>query len=140
MTESPGILLDTHAWVWFEQGEERLPVRARQQIEKAAWNGSLYIAAISLLEIANQHRRGRIQFSIPLEQWFAGTLDHQGSQIVPLTPAIALETTRLPESFHGDPADRLIAATARVHNLALFTHDKAILRFGKQGLLHTVAI
>jgi PIN domain nuclease of toxin-antitoxin system len=140
MNESPGILLDTHAWVWFEQGEERLAAKARQQIEEAVWNGRLYIAAISLLEIANQHRRGRIQFSIPLEQWFTGTLDDRGAQIVPLTPAIALETTRLPESFHGDPADRLIAATARIHNLALFTHDKAILRFGRQGFLRTVAI
>lgn len=140
MTDSPRILLDTHAWIWFEQGEERLPVKARRQIEAAAWGGSLYIAAISLLEIANQHRRGRIQLSIPLEQWFKETLDHQGIQIIPLTPAIALETTLLPESFHGDPADRLIASTARVENLTLYTHDKAILRFGKQGLLHTAAI
>jgi PIN domain nuclease of toxin-antitoxin system len=140
MSDSPRILLDTHAWAWFEQGEERLPIKARQQIEKAAWAGSLYIAAISLLEIANQHRRGRIQLSIPLKQWFAETLNHRGMQIVPLTPEIALETTLLPESFHGDPADRLIASTARVENLTLYTHDKAILRFGKQGLLHTVAI
>ncbi len=140
MTDSPRILLDTHTWVWFEQGEERLPIKARQQIEKAAWGGSLYIAAISLLEIANQHRRGRIQLSIPLEQWFSQTLNPQGVQIIPLTPAIALETTLLPELFHGDPADRLIASTARVENLTLYTHDKAILRFGKQGLLHTVAI
>lgn len=140
MTDSLRILLDTHAWIWFEQGEERLPIKARQQIEKAAWDGSLYIASISLLEVANQQRRGRIQFSIPLEQWFAQTLDQLGMQIVPLTPAIALETTLLPESFHGDPADRLIASTARVENLTLYTHDKAILRFGKQGLLQTVAI
>jgi PIN domain nuclease of toxin-antitoxin system len=140
MTDSLRILLDTHAWAWFEQGEEQLPIKARNQIEKAAWAGSLYIASISLLEIANMHRRGRIKLTIPLEQWFAETLNHQGMQIVPLTPAIALETTLLPESFHGDPADRLIASTARVENLTLYTHDKAILRFGKQGLLHTVAI
>lgn len=140
MTDGPRILLDTHTWIWLEQGDDRLPVRARNQIEKAAWSGSLFIAAISLLEVANMHRRGRVQFSIPLEQWFAETLDHRGMQIVPLTPAIAVETTLLPNSFHGDPADRLIASTARVENLILYTHDKAILRFGEQGFLHTAAI
>ncbi|HZY60966.1 MAG TPA: type II toxin-antitoxin system VapC family toxin [Edaphobacter sp.] len=140
MTESPRILLDTHAWVWLEQGEERLPLRARNQIERAAWSGSLYIASISLLEIANQYRRGRIQLSIPLEQWFTETLDQRGPQAIPLTPAIALETTLLPDLFHGDPADRIIASTARVEKLTLYTHDKALLHFGKQGLFHTVSI
>ena len=140
MTDSPRILLDTHVWVWFEQGEERLPLRARNQIEQAAWSGSLYIASISLLEIANQYRHGRIQLSIPLEQWFTETLDQRGPQTIPLTPAIALETTLLPDLFHEDPADRIIASTARVEKLTLYPHDKALLRFGKQGLFHTVSI
>jgi PIN domain nuclease of toxin-antitoxin system len=135
-----GILLDTHAWLWLEMGEEHFTPAQKRQLQASAVNLHLYVASISLLEIANMHRRGRISLPISLDSWFEQTLSQAGITILQVTPKIAVETTLLPESFHGDPADRLIAATARVENLTLCTHDKALLAHGKQGLYRTLPV
>ncbi len=72
-----------------------------------------------------------------LEAWFRATLRQPGVRVIELSPAIALATLSLPAEFPGDPADRLIAATARVEQLALCTHDRALLRFSGNGLFET---
>jgi len=135
-----GILLDTHAWLWLELGEDRFTTLQKRQLNAAALNLHLYVASISLLEVANQHRRGRIALPMSLDSWFERAFSQAGVTLLQITPQIAVETTLLPDAFHGDPADRLIAATARVENLLLCTHDNALLRFGKQGLFRTLAI
>jgi len=129
-----GLLLDTHTWLWLATGDERLPVPARRAIERQEASGSLYVAAISLLEIANMSRRNRVILPLPLEEWLTRALSEAGIALLDISPRIAAETALLPEGFHGDPADRLLVATARVQNLALCTHDKELLRHAKQGL------
>ncbi len=135
-----GILLDTHAWLWLELGEDYFTPLQKRQLNNAAINLHLYVAGISLLEVANLHRRKRISLPIPLDTWFEQSFSQVGITLLQITPRIAVETTFLPESFHGDPADRIIAATARVENLTLCTHDEALLKFGKLGLYRTLAI
>ena len=135
-----GLLLDTHTWLWLESGIAEIRPAARAQMEKAATEHRLFLSAISLLELANMYRRGRITLPIPLEIWLDQSLSQPGISLLPLTPPIAVETTRLPHDFQGDPADRLIASTARVHQLTLCTRDKALLRFGRQGLYRTLTI
>ena len=135
-----GYLLDTHTWLWLESGLAEIRSTARSHMEKAASEHQLFLSAISLLELANMFRRRRVTLPIPLEVWLDRSLSPPGISLLPLTPAIAVETTHLPDNFRGDPADRLIAATARVHQLTLCTRDKALLRFGRQGLYRTLTI
>jgi PIN domain nuclease of toxin-antitoxin system len=135
---STGVLLDTHVWVWLANGLLHPDPVLVEQLNRAGLTDSLFLCSISLYEIANGARRGRIDLLRSLEDWFAANLVRPGVRIVPVTPEIAIETTRLPIGFHGDPGDRLIAATARVEELTLITHDKALLRFGKQGHLRVL--
>lgn len=139
MNRDGGILLDTHTWLWLATGDERLPVPVRTALEKFEGAGQLFVAAISLLEIANMARRNRVVLSFALHDWLERALSEANIGLIAISPRIAAETSSLPEGFHGDPADRLIAATARVENLTLCTHDKDLLRYGKRGLFRTLA-
>jgi PIN domain nuclease of toxin-antitoxin system len=69
-----------------------------------------------------------------MQQWFDLAFADGNLKLLPVTPQIAIEAALLPDGFHGDPIDRIIAATARVHNLVLCTHDEKLLRFGQQGV------
>jgi PIN domain nuclease of toxin-antitoxin system len=129
------LLLDTHVWVWLANGLLQPNAALVEQLDRAAANDALFLSSISLYEVANAVRRGRIDLVRSLEEWFATNLARPGVRVIAVTPEIAVETTRLPTAFHGDPGDRLIAATARLEELTLVTHDKALLRFGKQGHL-----
>jgi len=135
-----GFLLDTHVWVWLELGEDRFTPLQKRQLNAAAVNLHLYITSITLLEVANMHRRGKVALPMSLDSWFETTLSHAGITILQVTPRIASDTCLLPETFHGDPADRLIASTARVEGLTLCTHDEKLIAFGKQGLYRTMPI
>jgi PIN domain nuclease of toxin-antitoxin system len=140
MNEGAGVLLDTHAWLWLATGDARLPVPVRKLLERMEARGQLYVAAISLLEIANMFRRGRVLLPLALKVWYEAALSEAHIGLIAITPVIAAETAALPEGFQGDPADRLIAATARVENLTLCTHDRELLHHGKRGLFRTLAI
>jgi len=64
-----------------------------------------------------------------VEDWVRDALAYPGVQLLPLTPDIAIESTRLPDPFHKDPADRILVATARVLNLSVLTEDRKILAY-----------
>jgi PIN domain nuclease of toxin-antitoxin system len=139
MSDGAGILLDTHTWLWLATGDERLPVSIRTSLEKFEAKGQLFVSAISLLEIASMARRKRISLPVALSDWLERALEEANIGLIAISPRIASETALLPEEFHGDPADRLIAATARVANLTLCTHDKEVLRHAKRGLFRALA-
>lgn len=61
-----------------------------------------------------------------LEEWFEAALAYPAIRLLPLTPEIAVESTRLPGDFHKDPADQIIVATARIYDCPLITSDKRI--------------
>ena len=138
MNGDAGLLLDTHTWLWLATGDDQLPVPIRRAIERYEAKGQLFVAAVSRLELATIWRRGRVILPLPLEEWLARALAEAGIGLVAISPRIAAETARLPEGFHGDPADRLIVATARIENLTLCTHDKEVLRHAKRGLFRAL--
>jgi PIN domain nuclease of toxin-antitoxin system len=129
------LLLDTHALIWLMEGTTRLSRRARQLAETAAKDGMLRVSTISLWEIATLESKGRISFDRDCQTWINEMLASPGLHPVPLTPEIAVQSTRLPGMLHGDPADRILIATARVLGATLLTADAKILAYAKAGYL-----
>ena len=80
--------------------------------------------------------KGRVRFSIPLRDWLENAVASPQIQVADLTPAIAAEVAALPPTFHRDPADRILVATARVHAATILTHDEKIIG---SGLVEVVA-
>jgi len=115
------VLLDTHVVHWWSAEPDRVSPAARKALERA---DELAVAAISWYELAWLARHERITITIPIRSW----LDGLSSQLrtVGVTAAVADTAISLPASFPGDPADRLIYATAIEHGLNLITKDRAI--------------
>ena len=122
------IVLDTHIWVWWVHGDKQL---TQTQIKVIGEHETdvIGISAISCWEIAKLVEYGRLKLPCPLEEWFEQALSYPGIHLLPLTPQIAIESTRLPGEFHRDPADQIIVATARVYNCPLVTSDERILNY-----------
>jgi len=84
--------------------------------------------------------KGRIRLSKDCLAWVHDALASPGISLVPLTPEIAVESCRLPGTFHGDPADRILVATARLLGATLLTRDTGILAYGKGNRVSTMAV
>lgn len=131
-----GLLLDTHAWVWLMEGSSELEAGGIPLLDSAAQNHQLFVSAISVWEIATLASKGRLRFPIPVHDWVEAALSQPGLRLIPLHPAISIESAALP-NFHGDPADRILVATARLEKLRLVTRDRRILDWSEQfGLVH----
>lgn len=126
------ILLDTHIWIWFVNGNEELAKPIRKKINAAIQQNTIAIAAISLWEIGMLESKNRITLGMPCLEWINKSIELTCLQVLPLTPTIAVESCSLPGSFHGDPADRLIIATSRVEGATLITRDDKILKYSQK--------
>ena len=135
--QTNSLLLDTHILIWLMNGDSQLSLRARKLIEAARKNSSLFISAISVWEISMLEQKQRIILNKPCLEWIKETL-HYGIQLSALTPEIAVESCHLPGYNAGDPADRIIIATARMESLMLLTCDERILMYGQQNLVMTL--
>jgi PIN domain nuclease of toxin-antitoxin system len=122
------IILDTHIWVWWVHGDEQLTQTQRETITTNETD-VVGISAISCWEIAKLVEYGRLALPCSLEEWFEQALSYPGVELIPLTPEIAIESTRLPGAFQRDPADQIIVATARVYGCPLVTSDDKILNY-----------
>jgi PIN domain nuclease of toxin-antitoxin system len=129
------ILLDTHALLWLCLEPKRLSEKASATIRRALASGGIAIASISLWEIAMMIARGRLVPRGTAENWLTELVRRSGVVVKDITPAVAALATQFPHEFPPDPADRLIAATARADGLALVTRDAGLRR---SALLKTV--
>lgn len=125
------LLLDTHAWLWLMSGDGNMKPSAVRAIEAAASHGLVRVSVISVWEVAMLEARGRIRLAKECLAWVGDALRAPGIALLPLTPEIAVESSRLPGTLHGDPADRIIVATARREGAVLVTRDERILAYGK---------
>ncbi len=121
------LLLDTHALVWLVEGNRRLGSVALEKINQALADGQLAVASISFWEIAMLVEKGRLEFNIELDIWRHDLLQN-GLQEISLTGAAAIRAGQL-KDFHGDPADRMIVATAIENSAVLITADRKILQW-----------
>jgi PIN domain nuclease of toxin-antitoxin system len=127
------IVLDTHAWLWWVSEPERLSRRARETIDQAERFG---IATISCWEVAMLAEGGRIELDRSVESWIEQALASERLRALPLTSAIAVKAALLGrEGFTGDPADRIIYATARGSGGRLVTRDKALHAFDARNTI-----
>lgn len=128
---SDACVLDTYPWLHLIEETGTIPGRAMRLITSGA---TLHVPAMCLWEVAMLLGRGRIAFRDPritCERWLRSALAAP-CELAPLTPRIAAYSADLErEGFHGDPADRMVYATAWVLNLPLITGDEAIHAFEK---------
>lgn len=122
------IILDTHIWVWWVHGHQDLKPWMLRRIEEHEADG-IGVSAISCWEVARLAARGRLDLAMPTADWFNDALTYPGVELIDLSPEIAIEANRLPGTFHKDPADQIIVATARVLNCGLLTADARILGY-----------
>jgi PIN domain nuclease of toxin-antitoxin system len=124
-------LLDTHILLWWRSQPARLTRRQRGELlrwEKAS--EQVAISDITLWEIANLAEKGRIEIPTPFDLWLVRLENDPMITILPITARVAAESVRLTRSFHKDPADRLIVATALCYGLRLMTADHRIRNWG----------
>jgi PIN domain nuclease of toxin-antitoxin system len=120
------VLFDTHVWIWWLTGQDELPALERVALDRQAAREPPLLSAISLWEAQMLVSKGRLALSVPFGRWLIEATHPDIVQIVPLTPEIILRLDTLPARFHGDPADRIIVASALSRGVPLHTHDKKI--------------
>lgn len=134
------LLLDTHVLLWLAEGSDALPDASRTLIEHAAAGEGLAVSSISFWEIAMLAHRSRISLSQPLAVWRGRVRAQPGVVELAVDGDVAIEAVQLPGELHPDPADRMIAATARIHGCRLATRDCRLLDYAASGHLRAHAV
>ena len=123
-------LLDTHVLVGWLNDPNSLSDAQRRVVDAADAASPLLVADISLWEVATLHSLGRIRIQGSLRWWLEKAVAPPLVKLQGITPAIAAEVAALPDTFHRDPADRILVATARVMDAVLVTRDQRIIKAG----------
>ena len=119
-------LLDTHVLLWWLDDRDRLSPAQQEVVASASPESPLLVSDITLWEVATLHGLGRIRFTVPLREWLEKATAPPLVRRHGISPAVAAEVASLPDSFHRDPADRILVATARVLGATLLTQDRRI--------------
>lgn len=133
------LLLDTHILVWLLQDSDRISGAVHPVLQQAADEEQLFVSAITPWEIAILTAKGRLRLNRDVGEWIDAALALPGILLQPLSPAIAVASTRLPGQIHPDPADRILLATARHLDATLVTADRRLLNYAAQGFARCLA-
>jgi PIN domain nuclease of toxin-antitoxin system len=131
------LLLDTHVWIWLNEGAPRLSEVVTRWIERAAARGEAYVSVISVWEVSLLHAKQRVVLGLALPIWVDRALAPPIT-MASLTSEIAIEGHHLPVPFHSDPVDRILVATSRIKRLTLVTRDRALLDYAARGHLRAL--
>jgi PIN domain nuclease of toxin-antitoxin system len=122
------VMLDTHTWLfWINDSINLLGKEALKLLKKDTVLG---VSVISCWEVGMLVNKQRIALNTDVQDWIDLAISYPKIEVVDLTPQIAVLSTRLPGDFHGDPADRIIVASALKNNCSLITKDKQIYNWG----------
>jgi PIN domain nuclease of toxin-antitoxin system len=119
-------LLDTHILIHWIAGSIPLHKAHRRIIDAASDENPMWVSDITLWEVAALRNLGRVEFDLPLRDWLERATAPPLVRRLAITPAVAAEVAALPDTFHRDPADRIIVATARVTGATILTRDDRI--------------
>ena len=119
------ILLDTHVLLWVDQNSPRLGASARRLVMSALTSDAVAVSAITFWEVAMLVAKRRLPTSVELTRWRQDVLN-SGVLELPLNGVTGILATQL-DALHGDPADRMIVATAIGHSATLVTADARLL-------------
>jgi PIN domain nuclease of toxin-antitoxin system len=122
------ILLDTHIWIWWVQGESRLDPAHGAALD-AVSSERLALSAFSCWEVVKLHEHGRLILPNGISSWLVRATVYPRLDIIPVTTEIAIGVAELPPGMHRDPADQIIVATARVLDCPLLIYDRLILKY-----------
>ena len=120
------LLLDTHIWLWWLLGDGALNNIEREALDRAAESGDLSISWVTVWETEMLERKGRIELNQGFQKWIEAAVQPRIATLLPVDTEVVIAQRKLPDSFHGDPADRLIAATSILSQYPLVTHDRRI--------------
>lgn len=138
-TAAQPVLLDTCAAIWLMSGDP-ISAASRTSIHAAQTaNLGVYVSAFTAWEIGTLASKGRLQLTLTPEVWFETLLALPGVRLAALTPRLLISSTALPGIPPSDPADRIIAATARLHGYCVITRDEKLLRYAHEGHILAVA-
>lgn len=128
-------LLDTHVLLWWFEDPKRLSIAQRRVLKRAGDRIAVGVSDATFWEIALLVERGRVCFTLPLDEWLARATAGPLVERSGMSPAIAREMVSLSTTRDWDPADRILVATARVHGVPLVTSD---MRIRESRLVSTV--
>jgi PIN domain nuclease of toxin-antitoxin system len=126
------LLLDTHVWIWLNEGGSELGDGVVRRIGRAAADGLAIVSVMSVWEVGLLHAKQRVVLGLALPIWVQRALAPPIT-LGALTSEIAMSCHQLPGQLHSDPVDRVLVATARIEGLTLVTRDRAILEYAAQG-------
>ncbi len=132
----PLFLLDTCALIWIANGD---PLREPAAGALAdAHDGRIFVSPISAWEIAMLAAKGRLAFSVDPGIWFERFCALPGVELAETPPSVLIASAYLPGDPPDDPADRILAATAREFGYALVTRDGRLSEYAAAGHLRVV--
>jgi PIN domain nuclease of toxin-antitoxin system len=139
----PAVLLDTCAVIWLANGDPLAPSSLAAIVHAGLAEG-VFVSPISAWEVgmlstARARRGPALQFLPDAKTWFARVMDGPAISEADFTSEIAIEASYLPGNLHGDPADRLIVATARHLGIPVVTRDRRIIAYARNGYVQAIA-
>ena len=120
-------LLDTHMWIWYLGDQTKLTWAELNALDALDFENRPFISDFSLWEIATLTSIKRLTLDRPLDRWLSIAARPASVRILAVSVSVAIELAELPDTFHRDPADRAIVATARAHGLPVLTRDRKII-------------
>jgi PIN domain nuclease of toxin-antitoxin system len=120
------VLLDTHIWLWWLLGDGNLNNMQRRELDRLASDNSLSISWATIWETEMLERKGRIQLLPDFQSWIKLATRQDVVTVLPVDIELVIAQRQLPDSFHTDPADRLITATSILSGYPLYTRDQRI--------------
>ena len=133
------ILLDTCAAIWIAE-DAALSDPAVAAIDEASDTGqAIYVSPITAWEIGMLIARGRFKSTLSPHRWFRGLIERRGIRLADMSQDILISSSFLPGNLRRDPADRILAATARECDYVLMTRDAALLAYAEEGHIRALA-
>lgn len=127
------LLLDTHVWVWYVEGnEKRLSKKSVEFLKKVEQARELVVSDISFWEVANKSAKRKLG-SIDAIVWLQRANTAPGIMYVPIERTALIQSTRLTGTPPHDPADRILIATAQLHGVTLVTADTKIIDYAREN-------